>query len=312
MSRNYGLGTRHMASAGRIALSRSAAQKGASFATVDTVADRWRKFADFAKQQGVGRMERVTPELVVTYGKALAAKVQKSDMSPAYAQNLVSSVNTVMSLVNPSWKTISPTKECEIEKRTAIRKEVPAGTDRAVADKAIAALRDGGKPHAAAIAELARELGLRSKEAALLDAHKAIQEIQAKGAIRILDGTKGGRLRTLKITHERQLEALFRAATLQGQERALIPAGQNWKTFREGELRTGRELLQGHGIVGYHDLRSAYACERYEVLTGQAAPVFGVRIDDRELDKQVRMQLALELGHGRIDVISEYIGGRGR
>lgn len=310
MSRNYGLGTRDMASAGRIALSRAAGQKSASFSTAATVAARWKQFVAYAKEQGVGRMERITPGLVISYGRTLAADVIDEEKKESYAQNLVSAVNTVMHLVRPSWKSVSPTKECRIKSRCTIRQEVPAGADRAVADRAIAALRDAGKPHPAAVAELARELGLRSKEAALLDASKAVQEAMKKGTIQIIDGTKGGRPRELAITNERQIVALVNAATLQGQERALIPENQNWKTFREGELRAGRGLLQGHGIVGYHDLRSAYACERYQELTGQAAPVFGTQIGDRELDRQARMQLAQELGHGRIDVISEYIGGR--
>ncbi|AEY02967.1 hypothetical protein GU3_16309 (plasmid) [Oceanimonas sp. GK1] len=310
MSRNYGLGTRDMASAGRIALNRAASQKSASFSTAATVAERWKQFTLYAKEQGVGRMERITPELVIAYGQTLAAKVQAGDSSAAYAQNLVSAANTVMGLVNANWKSVSPTKDCHIQSRSTIRTEVPAGADREVADRAIAVLRDAGKPHAAAVAELARELGLRSKEAALLDASKAAQEAMKKGTIRIIDGTKGGRPRELAITNERQIVALVNAATLQGHERALIPPDHNWKTFREGELRSGRGLLQSHAIVGYHDLRSAYACERYEVLTGQAAPVFGTQIGDRERDREARMQLAKELGHGRIDVVSEYIGGR--
>ena len=308
MSRNYGLGTRNMASAGRIALSRSAA----SFSTAATVADRWRQFSKYAKKAGIGRMERVSEGFVTAYGKALAAKVKGGKMSPSYAQNLVSAANTVMRLVRADWKTVRPTRDCNIDKRCTIRTEAPAGTDRAVADKAIASLRNAGKPHAAAVAELARELGLRSKEAALLDANKALIQAQERGIIRIVEGTKGGRPRELNIIQEQQINALFRAATLQGQERALIPENKNWKSFREGELKAGRVLLQSHGIVGYHDLRSAYACERYHELTGQQAPVFGVDIADRELDKQARMQLSQELGHGRIEVISEYIGGRGR
>lgn len=312
MSRNYGLGTRHMASAGRIALARSADQKAMSFSTVDTVADRWRQFASYAKDHGIGRMERVTEGFVIKYGKSLAAEVKDKEKSESYAQNLVSDVNTVMNLVRSDWKSVSPTVDCKIKSRCTIRTEVPAGTDRVVADRAITALRDAGLPHAATTAELARELGVRSKEAALLDASRALREAQVRGVVRIDDGTKGGRPRELQITHERQLEALTRAATLQASERALIPAGENWQSYREGQLREGRELLKAHGIAGYHDLRSAYACDRYQVLTGQPAPVFGAPIADRALDKRVRMQLAHELGHARIDVISEYIGGRGR
>ncbi|WP_418139969.1 integrase domain-containing protein (plasmid) [Oceanimonas smirnovii] len=312
MSRNYGLGTRDMASAGRIALASSAAQREMSFSTVDTIADRWRKFTQYAKDHGIGRMERVTEGFAIKYGKSLAAEVKDKEKSEAYAQNLVSAVNTVMHLVRPEWKTVSPTQDCKIKSRCTIRTEIPNGTDRAVADRAITALRDAGLTHAAAVAELARELGVRSKEASLLDASRSLREAQVRGVIVISDGTKGGRPRELVITDQRQLTALTRASSLQGRERALIPAGQNWKSYREGQLREGRELLQAHGINGYHDLRSAYACDRYQVLTGQPAPVFGAPITDRELDKQVRMQLAQELGHARIDIISEYIGGRGK
>jgi len=73
-----------------------------------------------------------------------------------------------------------------------------------------------------------------------------------------------------------------------------------------------RETLHAHGLKGFHELRAAYACERYEQLTGHAAPVNGghcYRID-RDLDEQARQQISLELGHNRIDVVSAYIGGR--
>jgi hypothetical protein len=45
-------------------------------------------------------------------------------------------------------------------------------------------------------------------------------------------------------------------------------------------------------------------------LTGWAAPVAGGEIADRDADREAREQIAEELGHGRIDVVSEYIGGR--
>jgi hypothetical protein len=73
-----------------------------------------------------------------------------------------------------------------------------------------------------------------------------------------------------------------------------------------------RETLHEHGLKGFHELRATYACERYEQLTGHAAPINGghcYRID-RDLDQQARQQISLELGHNRIDVVSAYIGGR--
>lgn len=56
-----------------------------------------------------------------------------------------------------------------------------------------------------------------------------------------------------------------------------------------------------------------YACERYEQITGHLAPVNGGRCSrlDPQLDRETRMQISYELGHGRVDVVAAYIGGQG-
>ena len=122
----------------------------------------------------------------------------------------------------------------------------------------------------------------------------------------VSEGTKGGRTREVPITSQRQLEALSRAAIAQGQDRSLIPASESWKGWREGTLRDAREIVKEHTGGGLHDLRAAYACERYEALTGHAAPVVsGERYGD---DREAREQIAEELGHWRADVTTEYLG----
>ncbi len=66
------------------------------------------------------------------------------------------------------------------------------------------------------------------------------------------------------------------------------------------------------GIRGFHDLRAAYACDRYQQLTGYAAPaVVGARLADRETDVSARKIISAELGHGRIDVVAAYVGSAG-
>ena len=310
MSRNYNLGTRDMVSAGRIALDRAASRGELSFSTADTVADRWAQFAAYAKSTGVGRMERISPELATAYGQAVARRVERGELSPAYAQNLVSAVNTVLHQVRDDWRSISPTRDCAIPERCAIRDTPPVGIDREVTGRALDVLREAGYERAAAVAELARELGLRSKEAALLDASRALREAQQHGVITLSEGTKGGRERSVPMTDERQIEALSRAAAVQNGNRNLVPSEQTWAQFRGGELRDGRESLQEARISGYHDLRAAYACQRYEALTGLPGPVLGGLIQDRQVDREAREQISAELGHGRIDVVAEYIGGR--
>jgi len=84
-----------------------------------------------------------------------------------------------------------------------------------------------------------------------------------------------------------------------------MPPDLNWKQWRQGELRTVREA-----VGGLHELRSAYACERYEAITGHAAPCAGGQILDKDVDYGARLVISEELGHGRTDVVSEYVGGR--
>lgn len=300
-----------MAQAGRLALARACARKELSFASVDTIADRWALFCRFAKEEGIGRMERMTPDVLRRYGCGLADQVSEGAMSPSYAQNLVSAVNTVMALVRP-WQKVSPTMDCGIADRSNVREIPPSGIDRTHLASAITVLHKAGFHRGAAVAELARELGLRSKEASLLNTVTAVKDAQNRGTVDVFDGTKGGRRRTVPAGSPGQIDALRRAAALQGDGRSLIPAHLTWKQWREGELRLVREMLQEYGIQRLHDLRAAYACQRYEELTGHRAPVFDGRRCDREEDMTARKIISRELGHGvkRIDVVAAYIGGR--
>lgn len=310
MTRNYNLLTRVMAHAGRQVLDTAAGRGECSFATVDAVADRWAQFASFAKAQGIGRMERVSPELVREYGLGLARRVDAAEISPAYAQNLVSAVNTVMGFVRP-WRSISPTKDCGIPTRTTIRHVAPATLDRSTFDGIIGQMMQSGLIRQSVLASLARNFGLRSKEASLLDAAVALRQAQHWNTVQIKDGTKGGRLREVPITMPFQIRTLADAAQVQGDARSMVPIAETWSQWRNGGLREGREVLKQQGCPGYHDLRAAYACERYSMLTGFSAPVCqeGSR-PERDVDYAARMVISHELGHDRVDVVASYIGAR--
>ncbi|MFQ6024279.1 MAG: integrase, partial [Acidiferrobacterales bacterium] len=65
--------------------------------------------------------------------------------------------------------------------------------------------------------------------------------------------------------------------------------------------------LSGLGTI--RDLRAAFACERYQDMTGCPAPaVAGGRSADKDDDLCARQAIAHELGHGRVDVIAAYVG----
>ena len=311
MSRNFGLGQRDMGKAGEVALQNSAKAGDVSFSTAATNSERWQSFTAWAKEEGIKKMENVSQENVIKYGQELAEKVSNREMSAATAQNYISAINSVMSIATKGdWKSVSPTKDCDIAQRSAVRQDAPGALDRSAYGRAVEAVRDQVGERAGAVVELARELGLRSKEASLLDARAALAQAKARGAVTITDGTKGGREREVPITSEAQVQALERAAQAQGDARAVMPADQNWQSWREGGLRDARELVQEHTSGGLHDLRAAYACERYEALTGHAAPCAGGEITDRDKDAAARLAVAEELGHGRAEVTAEYVGGR--
>lgn len=62
---------------------------------------------------------------------------------------------------------------------------------------------------------------------------------------------------------------------------------------------------------GYHELRAAYACHRYEDLTGYLAPVFMANESAGDyIHFKAVEEITNELGHDRLEVMDEYIGIR--
>lgn len=302
-TKNYGVGYREMGRAGCIALQRAGDRKTLSKETVSKYSFGWKQFAQWAKAHNVKQMERITPELVQEYGRELAQMADDSEIESSTAQDRLTAVNRTLQLSGrKDWKSISSVKQCGIAKRSHIREGTPDALNREVYQARLAKVSSS---RGVAICELARNLGLRSKEASLLDARKALKQATENGFVRIKDGTKGGRLREIPITSDRQLQALRVAAQAQGTASAVMPPDVNWKQWRQGELRIVREA-----IGGLHELRSAFACERYESITGHGAPCTGAQILDRDVDYGARLIVSEELGHGRIDVVSEYVGGR--
>ncbi|EER61936.1 conserved hypothetical protein [Acidovorax delafieldii 2AN] len=311
MTRNFGLGSRDMGIAGKFALNDAVKNRSVSFSTAGTNHHRWHSFTIWAKANGVKKMEDVTRELVKKYGRELAQKVNTRDLSAATAQVYISAVNSVMSIATQrKWQSVSPTKDCNIPQRCAVRQDAPGALDRAACASAVEAVRVKLGDRVAAVVELARELGLRSKEASLLDARAALTQAREKESVTITSGTKGGRRREVPIASQEQVQALQRAAQAQGRDRSMIPIDQSWQKWRSKELREARDLVRQHTTGGLHDLRSAYACQRYQEKTGHAAPAASGVIADKSKDLDARKEISKELGHNRVEVVAEYIGGR--
>lgn len=303
MSQNFNLKTRDMSKAARILLSKDRLDGAISFSTVATVLGRFEHFKRFAKEKGVARFERVSSELVHSYAEHLKGR----NLSAAYTANMLSAVNSVMTRAHShngtKWTPVTG-RQVNLERRQRTR--TTKTVTREQSSKAIEQL----SPRTAVIAILARELGLRSKEASLINAKKALVEATENRFVAVEAGTKGGRYREIPITKSRQIEALRNAVEVQTDHYSLVPPEQTWAQFREGELRDGRELLKMNGVAGYHELRAAYTAERYADLTGYNAPVNGGKIEDKDVDLDSRLQISNELGHGRAEVLNAYVGGK--
>ena len=308
LGRNYGWG-KQLHYAGHNAL--NSACNGGRFATVAAHSARWKHFCRWARKQNVNDMRDVTVEVLRRYADYLLVQHYK----PSYAQNLISSCNTVLEAARgDSSVWVSPLEALGDDmKRFRVRETAPE-IRFSVVQKVINRLRCQGHPVEGAVVELCRTVGLRSREAVLIDSKNALKEHSKTGRINVFAGTKGGRGRSVDRwipVSERALEALEYAAALQAKNRNLIPENRSCHEFlaRTRELVT--PVLKTHDIKSLHELRAAYACERYEQMTGCLAPcVLGGVTAEREVDLRAREVISQELGHGRIDIVAAYVGGR--
>jgi hypothetical protein len=316
--RNFGFG-RQLSYAGPQALKDLFG--GGHFATVKAHSDRWQAFVRWCRSEEGPRLNdarQIDREVLMRYAVHVREQVDQGNVGIATAQNRLSSVNrTVAALRGDQYVRIpSPSKALGMQ-RSSVRREAPQGQDRAQVELIARALSERGQQRVGAIVHLARETGMRLREAILSDLPRLQREAWQLGKINIQDGTKGGRSgasapRWIAVTDQIR-GALDRAweASPSGSRNLLAP-NESYKEFMQSVVRPARDILHEHGLKGFHELRAAYACERYEQLTGFPTPVNGGRVhrEDRELDQLARQQISHELGHDRIDVVSAYIGGR--
>jgi hypothetical protein len=122
---------------------------------------------------------------------------------------------------------------------------------------------------------------------------------------------KGGRARTVPLTHPRQRALLDEVRQVCG-DGALIPTGQTYIGFRKDIERA----TWGAGIRNMHGHRHWYAQWRYQALTGAPSPAAGgktyerMNSDERAADYRARLAISRELGHNRVEITDAYLGRR--
>ena len=122
---------------------------------------------------------------------------------------------------------------------------------------------------------------------------------------------KGGRARTVPLTHPRQRALLDEVRRVCG-DGALIPTGQTYIGFRKDIERA----TWGAGIRNMHGHRHWYAQWRYQALMGAPSPAAGGKTyermngEERAADYRARLTISRELGHNRVEVTDAYLGRR--
>ncbi len=154
--------------------------------------------------------------------------------------------------------------------------------------------------------QLQRVFGLRREESLKIRPHLA-----DTGNLLILQPTwcKGGRGRNVPIRTEDQRYWLEQAKQLVARGDSIIPPDMKYIQQRNiYDKQTARA-----GIRNPHGLRHAYAQRRYKELTGWEAPINGgpkiqeLTMEQRETDHEARLIISSELGHGRKEVVENYL-----
>lgn len=316
--RNFGYG-RQLSYAGRQALEDLFA--GGHFATVKAHSDRWQAFVRWCRSEdgpGYNDARQIDRQTLVDYVAYLRQQIQQGELCIATAQNRLSSVNRTLAALrgDRDVRIIRPSQVLG-QQRSTVRMRAPDGQDQQLLKRLLHTLVEQKHERVAAIVMLARTTGMRLREAILADLIRLHREAESFGRINIQDGTKGGRAGASAprwIIAAEQVKAAIRLAraTSPVGSRNLLGRDETYAKFLQHTVLPAREVLHEYGIKGFHEARAAYACERYEHLTGHAAPINGGQCYqvDHELDLLARRKICLKLGHNRIDVVSAYIGGR--
>lgn len=312
MTCNFGIGSRSMIDAGRMAIRK---RSSTGFKTQDDYIDRWRLFCLWASGQGVTKMEGINKELVVEYGRHLQQQLEAGEHKSASApKNYVSAVNCIMKLAtHGKWVSVRPGSDCGIQRRNYIPK-----SSKAMTDSRHMAIQTDIDERIVHLLALQRTFGLRFKESCLLNPKSALKQAQKFGLISVTVGTKGGRPRRIPCGAD-GLAVLGQAITVQD-GKSMVPKSMTYIKFRQ-QCYTEATAKN----FNFHGERHAYAQNRYREITNAPSPLetgWGHRgritklaeqlnipeIEAKELDREARLRIAIELGHSRMEISNAYLG----
>ena len=275
------------------------------------------RFEAFLKESGVKDLRQISVEDLENYASLIGEECELGELSVSYGNNLISSGNVLVELLtNGTARTVSPSEFAG--RRSYVRTTAPSGFDESEYRTAIEGLIGAGEIRLALMVGICRLAGARFREASLLPLRPARQSANDSREIVISMGTKGGCGRKFprRIEVPELLVNLLNSPETNREWATVIPENMNYIQWYSLAHREWRRYSAMFGLSSkFHDFRAAYACERFERLTGlpapclnRPAPTFGDElVSDQLSDQEARIVIAKNLGHGRVDVLNSYI-----
>ena len=168
----------------------------------------------------------------------------------------------------------------------------------------------------AAMLSLQHYFGLRVKES--IEIRPASSWIEGGRTLEISSGTKGGRIRQIRVETPEQEEAIACAYRLaeSGNSKRLRWTDCSWIQAQNRFYNLVRKRLgiSGKGLgVTSHGLRHGYSQRKYRSESGFPTPIEGGALGEitRDQHRKASTTVSRALGHGRIDVTASYYGSYG-
>lgn len=343
--RNYGCGRRLESYRTRQALAeRTVAETGRGFKSIEQTRSGLASLAEALKGQGVACLERATAEHLLGWARGLMEQLADDEIARATTSTYISAVNQTMRVLGRYDLILSAQEFClsrgqkwtnadrsnETQDREHFRTFLLEQSSSADGELR---LRFLGLYHSVGLQE---GLGLRMRESALIKlADKEIRDGQI--VIGRADGTKNGRKRALAVLNSPALMAARRFVIEHSDlfgKGSLFPAGMSWREYRSWSysvIDAYRMAYPENARYRYHGNRHYYAQQRFRTLfesrTGvcleppSRAGLFGSdwirdaaarcgqsRKELQVLDREIRLEISRDLGHGRIEVTNSYLG----
>ena len=204
----------------------------------------------------------------------------------------------------------------EITKRCMVAKRSKAWNEQGVDPESIIHYARQVDERLAVMLAMQHVFGLRVKES--IEMRPARSLVENGNAIKLYEGTKGGRLRRVEIktSQQRQVFDWARSVASQNKTGRLRWPDCTWKQAQNRFYNLTRRRLgvsqQGLGITA-HGLRHGFAQWNYADQTGLPTPVQGgaPEVITPEVHRDASINVSKELGHGRIEIVSTYYGSYG-